>query len=821
TSFTAIPGISIKLSALDPRYEIRHWPECHKRLYPRLRALCEKASEAEIPITLDAEESHRLEMQLLLMSQLMGDIPFKTNYEMGVAIQAYQKRAIPAIDYLIRSAEKFGRTLHIRLVKGAYWDTEIKSAQQSGLAHYPVFINKRNTDLNYLLCAKKLLAHHDLIYPQFATHNPVSIAAVLEYTQATPAQTPTSRRFEFQKLYGMGDLFMQYLKTETPYPVRAYTPVGRYRELLPYLVRRLLENGVNSSILGAFHRGTINSQATSSSTVTVRHPLVLAQPKKVLDKPADLYKPYRKNSPGVNLSCLTTLNQAYEALNQTARHATTFQQPGLMATSILNGEDCHGPSSHVKYSPIDSSLKLGTCGTADIEIAETALSNAHNAYEDIRSSKLSTRCNLLSVFAEALHQHREELSHLAALETGKCIFDSLNEIREAIDFCYYYGQSAANVLVTHPLPHTAGEQNKLGFRGKGVVLCISPWNFPIAIFIGQIIAALVSGNAGIAKPASNAAFLAHRIIKILQGAGLPDHWVQLVLAPGNMIFDTVIPSPQVSAVAFTGSFDVAREINIALATRRDSLVPLIAETGGLNAMMVDSSALPEQVIQDTQHSAFNCAGQRCSALRILLVPQQQLKLYETTLIRAMDTLRVDSPLLTETDIGPVIDRDAFTSIQRYIRHDMFAYNVHQVELQKHSPNGHYIAPTLMMCPDLEEIHKEVFGPVLHLVPYDESKPETTIATLNKKGFSLTFGIHSRIKSRIRSVIAQINAGNIYVNRNIVGAVVGSQPFGGFGKSGTGTKAGGPHYLLHFVNEIAESVNINASGGDPGLFNQYE
>lgn len=817
-AFVDPPGLSIKLSALEPRYDPAHWPLVRSRLILRVKTLVALADMHQIPLTIDAEESWRLEMQLDVVNEILAGTKFHTPYLLGIAIQSYQKRASASIRFLEQQCREHQQTMHIRLVKGAYWDTEIKYSQQKGHAQFAVFTHKVHTEVNYLACAHQILSRNNLFYGQFATHNITTLASVIQMASSLDGRQSDHNtcNYEFQKLYGMGDAIHIALKSLTDKKTRSYCPVGHYEELLPYLVRRILENGVNSSFLYHLQKRDLEESL-------IQHPLRLFSrrrhtsaptPPLTLPLPPQIYAPTRCGAPTVFLDGFKELNQLMGTWDK------GFPKSKRALGSVVGGIDYIATGSTQHLSPCDKSLHLADVSIADSRLAQASIAAAKDALKDIGQTTVTERAALLRSFASELFKRRTELICLLAFEAGKTTADALAEIRESIDFCNYYAAEAEQRLTTPiPLPSVCGESSTLGYEAKGIFACISPWNFPLAIFIGQITAALVTGNAVIAKPASATPMISRYAIDLFISAGLPKHWIQLILTSAKLFDENVLAQGSISGVAFTGSLGSAKAIARTLAAKDGPIISPIAETGGLNFMMVDSSARQEQVIKDSLTSAFNSAGQRCSALRVLLVPDNLLAEYKHQLTQAMSLLVLSAPFTPGCDIGPIISEAALQRIQAYISKNK-ARIVYQ--LRSSSPlvkAGNYIGPALLEVFDLDEINEEIFGPVLHIMGYDEAKPEQITNAINQKQFGLTFGIHSRMPSRIRYLSQNIRCGNVYVNRDMIGAVVGSQPFGGQGLSGTGPKAGGPNYLKAFVVEKTVTENTAAFGGNPDLLNQ--
>lgn len=802
TDIYANPGISIKLSALCPRYEPLQHIRAIKELTDKLLTLAQKARTANISITVDAEESDRLEMSLDIFAAVFTHPDLSGWTGLGLAVQAYQKRALPTLRWLAGLAENQHGKIPLRLVKGAYWDSEIKRAQENGLSSYPVFTHKSATDVSYLACSQLILSLPDVFYPQFATHNAHTLAAVYYSGKQHPG-------YEFQRLHGMGEtLYQEIIEIQNwQIPCRIYAPVGHYHELLPYLVRRLLENGANTSFINQIDRCDISVEEL------VRDPaeLVKTSAKKPhIVLPGSLYGEQRLNSRGLNLADPELLQQLQQNLD---RLADKYWQ----ASPLINGSHYSGEQQLV-HNPADNRLTVGSVIYANKKAIEQALNGATQAFTEWRLMPAATRADYLQKAADLLEQHRFELVSLCIREGGRTIKDALAEVREAVDFCRYYAQSALELFsVPIILPGPTGEENLLYHYGRGVFVCISPWNFPIAIFIGQITAALVTGNTVIAKPASQTALTAMRCIEILHQAGIPETVLQFLPASGSLTGQHLLPDPRIAGVAFTGSTETAQFINRQLAQHHQAIVPLIAETGGQNVMIADSSALLEQLIQDVIVSAFNSAGQRCSALRVLFVQQEIAEKTIVMLTGVMQELSMGDPGVYQTDIGPVIDQAALIPLNGHLeKMQSQAKLLYQPPLADSLRHDSFFPPTLIEINSLSQLTQEVFGPVLHLIRYRASELDQVINAINATGYGLTLGIHSRIDANIKTIRQGVKVGNIYINRNMIGAVVGVQPFGGMGLSGTGPKAGGPDYLRRFVCEQTITTNTAAIGGNTSL-----
>ena len=761
-------GISVKLSAIHPRYSRAQHGRVMGELLPRLKELFLLGKQYDIGINIDAEEANRLELSLDLMEALVSDPDLAGYHGIGFVVQAYQKRCPFVIDYLIDLARRNNQKLMIRLVKGAYWDSEIKWAQVDGMDGYPLYTRKVHTDISYLACARKLLDAQDAVFPQFATHNAYTLAAIYQMGQG--------KDFEHQCLHGMGEtLYDQVVGPQNlGRRVRVYAPVGTHETLLAYLVRRLLENGANSSFVNQ-----IVDENISIDTL-IRSPFDTIAEQGIhlhnaLPLPRDLYGRGRLNSQGVDFSNETVLQQLQEKLNRAA--AQDFH-----AASIINGKARDVGEAQPIKNPADHDDIVGTVSFADAALAQEAIGAAVAAFPEWSATPAAERANCLRRFADLLEQHTPALMMLAVREAGKTLNNAVAEVREAVDFCRYYANEAENTL-----PKDA--------KAVGAIVAISPWNFPLAIFTGEVVSALAAGNTVIAKPAEQTSLIASYAVSLMHEAGIPTSALQLVLGAGD-VGAALTGDPRIGGVIFTGSTEVAQLINKALAKRDDSPV-LIAETGGQNAMIVDSTALPEQVCLDVLNSAFDSAGQRCSALRILCVQEDVADKMLAIIKGAMGELVVGKPVQLTTDVGPVIDAEAQQNLLAHIeRMKSAAKSFHEVKLAADvdPQNATFVRPILFELNDLSELKREVFGPVLHVVRYRAGELDSLLDQINGKGYALTHGIHSRIDETVNHICNRIEAGNVYVNRNIVGAVVGVQPFGGHGLSGTGPKAGGPFYL---------------------------
>lgn len=793
-------GISVKLSALSPRYDARQRERVFADLYPRVVRLAVQAAEADINFTLDAEEADRLVISLELLERLANEPQLGSWKGLGLAVQAYQKRAPKVIEAVAAIARSSGRRLMVRLVKGAYWDSEIKRAQVAGLPGYPVYTTKAATDLSYLACARALLGAAPHLYGQFATHNAHSLAAVRQMARQAGLTC------EFQRLHGMGEaLYAAAHERYGDFPLRVYAPVGSHEDLLPYLVRRLLENGANTSFVHALlDERTPVAKVVSDPISAVEATGGAPHPR--IPLPVDLYGPSRRNSTGLDLSI---------AADRDRLAAAVAALPALEGGPIVGGRMTAGATPRVAPSDISRTVgRAGDATAADVDAAYAAARRAQPAWDALGGER---RAKVLRAMGDALEADRDRLIAICAREAGKTLQDGIAEVREAADFCRYYASLAEKQFAhAETLKGPVGETNRLQLRGRGVFACISPWNFPLAIFTGQIAAALAAGNAVLAKPAEQTPIIASEAVKLFHAAGLDPDLLHLLPGDGATIGQALVAHEGCDGVAFTGGTDTAWAINRTLAACQGPIVPFIAETGGLNAMFVDTTALREQVLDDVLLSGYGSAGQRCSALRLLFLPHDTADQLIEGLVGAMDTLVVGDPADPRTDVGPVIDAEARAMLEAHVeRLQREAKVLHRIAVPA---GGHFFAPTLAEIPDPGFLGKEVFGPILHVVRYDPTDLARAAAPVAAARYGLTLGVHSRLESFAEAVQQAVPAGNVYVNRSMIGAVVGVQPFGGEGLSGTGPKAGGPHALLRYAVERAVSVNIAAQGGDPALLN---
>lgn len=784
------PGISVKLSALHPRYEYSHKQQVMSELLPVVLTLAQQSAQAGIGFNIDAEEADRLDLSLDVIEALLHD-PSLANWDgLGVVVQAYSRRALPVIDWLIAATRLTNRKIMVRLVKGAYWDSEIKQAQELGLASFPVFTRKCSTDVSYLCCAERLLAHRDCIYPQFATHNAHSVSAILKMAG------DDTQSYEFQRLHGMGESLHERVHQQYSTRCRIYAPVGAHRDLLAYLVRRLLENGANSSFVNQIVDHDIKPSTVARCPVReVRNTDSIVHTS--IAHPLDIYQPQRANSKGFRINDPASVEPLL-----ISREA--FIQNLWTATPVIHEKPASSTATAV-YSPNDPKDLVGHVTEASSEEVEHAIHAAQLFTTSWSSTSVDIRAKALTQAADAYEDNIAEFCALLCREAGKSLSDAISEVREAVDFLRYYAATSC---------HYDSVQKDLSRPAKphGIVVCISPWNFPLAIFTGQIAGALAGGNVVLAKPADQTPLIAARAVSLLHEAGVPVPALQLLPGSGKTVGAQLSSDSRVSGVCFTGSTATSRHIERALASRSNVDVGngatpnplLMAETGGLNAMIVDSSALTEQVVRDAVMSAFQSAGQRCSALRILYIQKEAEERLITMLKGAMDALTLSHPWMLNSDVGPVIDKAAHSSISDYIdAHRVRGSLLHQVNHSSadnsEMDDSLWISPALLKVTGIADMRREIFGPVLHIATYEADKLPAVVEDINASGYGLTFGLHTRIDDRVQQVVESINAGNVYVNRNQIGAVVGSQPFGGEGLSGTGPKAGGPWYVPRLMN----------------------
>jgi len=809
------PSISVKLSALHPRYNYAQKDRCIPALTAKLKQLSLKAAEYNIGLTVDAEEVDRLEISLEIIDRVFCDPELQNWHGFGLALQVYQKRASFVIDWLSMLADRQSKRIMVRLVKGAYWDSEIKHAQELGLTDYPVFTRKNATDVSYIACASKLLARRDIFYPQFATHNAHTVASIVSLA----GEDKTG--FEFQRLHGMGEpLYHQLIGHEGiengKYPVRVYAPVGCHEDLLPYLVRRLLENGANSSFVNRIQDDRI------AITDMIADPIAYIKqlenkPHPKIPLPVNLFGHERANAMGFDFADTDKITPLLENVKLSA------QENDWMSCPLIDGKLVTNVSPQPIKDPSQKSENVGQVYMAQPQDCKKALDTAEKAFKQWSSTPAEHRAEMLFKMANLIEENLAEFIALCVREAGKTVPDALAEVREAIDFCRYYAvQGKKEFGLPTQMPGPTGESNILHLTGRGIFLCISPWNFPLAIFLGQISAALMAGNTVIAKPAEQTPLIAAMAVKLFHKAGVPVGALTLLPATGEVTGKHIVTDPRIAGVAFTGSTETARIINQTLANKDGAIVPLIAETGGQNAMIVDTSALPEQIVDDIVISAFQSAGQRCSALRVLYLQEDIADNVITMLDGAAQELIMGDPLELKTDIGPVIDQTALDILNKHAdRMDNEATLLTQVPQSSACDEGNFFAPRAYEITSISELGREVFGPIVHIIRYREDELDKVIDEINATGYGLTLGIHTRIEHTMRKIVEGCRVGNCYVNRSMIGAVVGVQPFGGQGLSGTGPKAGGPYYLHRFATEKTITINTTASGGNTTLVSLSE
>ncbi len=804
------PGISVKLSALHPRYEYSQRGRVVKELTVKLSELARLAKVQKIALTIDAEEADRLLLSLDIFAGVLKKQDLAAWDGLGIVVQAYQKMAGAVIAMLESLARETGHRIPVRLVKGAYWDTEIKHAQVEGFPGYPVFTRKANTDVSYIACAKRLFENRQAFYPQFATHNAQTIAIISELGG-------DRLDFEFQRLHGMGeDLYAEVLKVNKGHACRVYAPVGSHEDLLPYLVRRLLENGANTSFVNRIMNEKLPIEEVAedplekvANTVPVAHPAI--------PLPVNLYGAERHNSRGVNLADDRLLRSLAGDMQPFASSRDSIE-PLLASTA---GTSTAGNIVRDTNPACPSETVADVRNTSEEEV-NMAIATAREFADEWDAVGVEERARVLGRAADLLEEHLAEFMALCAREAGKTVHDAIAEVREAADFCRYY---AVNGREQFGRPLTlagpTGEHNELSLHGRGVFVCISPWNFPLAIFVGQVSAALVAGNTVLAKPAEQTPLIAYHAVQLLWQAGIPHQALQLLPGAGATVGSWLTSDPRVDGVVFTGSTETARLVNLSLAGRDAPLATLIAETGGQNVMLVDSSALPEQVVTDVIGSAFLSAGQRCSALRVLYLQEDVADKIECMLAGAMQELVVGDPTMLNTDVGPVIDPAALATLQAHTaRMDTEGRLIARAPVNP-DLQGHFFAPCAYAIDSIEQLQREVFGPVLHVIRYHARDLEKVLRAVNNTGYGLTLGVHSRIDKTQQEIANRAKVGNCYINRTMTGAVVGVQPFGGAGLSGTGPKAGGPHYLTRFATERTLTINTAAVGGNASLLGMGE
>ena len=777
------PGISVKLSALHARYEVSQQDRVMDELVERTLALALQAKDANMGFNIDAEEADRLDLSLDVIETVLADKRLSGWNGFGVVVQAFGQRASYVLDWLYATATKLDRKIMVRLVKGAYWDAEIKRAQVLGLDGFPVFTRKVNSDLSYMCCAEKLLNMSDRIYPQFATHNAHSVASILYM-----AQKYNVDNYEFQRLHGMGESLHDTVLKANNTRCRIYAPVGAHQDLLAYLVRRLLENGANSSFVNQIVDTRITPEEIAADPFAQIASIGGSLSSQAIKRPVAIFGEKRLNAKGWDLTDKATLEHLDAQRNKFQSQQWHARPLIAGATSSVNADTLSNRNiREAIFNPADLYDQVGSVTPANPSDISTAIAAAQHGFQSWSKTDASKRADCLRRVAYLFEQHAPELFAIACREAGKTLLDSVGEVREAIDFARYYADEAEKLA---------------GYNALGVVTCISPWNFPLAIFTGQVLAAVASGNAVIAKPADQTPLMANRAVELMHEAGIPEDVIQLLPGSGLDVGVPLTSDPRIAAVCFTGSTKTAQSINKIMAEKLAPSAPLVAETGGMNAMIVDSTALPEQVVRDVVMSAFQSAGQRCSALRMLYVQEDIAVQLKEMLFGAMDELRIDNPWQLHSDLGPVIDANAKHKIDTHCA--LFAAKgklLKQLEIPKQlkaPEQGHFVAPSVIEVEGIQELEEEIFGPVLHIATFAADEIDQVVSDINAKGYGLTFGLHTRVDNRVEQITSQIAVGNIYVNRNQIGAIVGSQPFGGEGLSGTGPKAGGPHYAKRFT-----------------------
>lgn len=798
------PSISLKLSALHPRYSLASEERVMKELLPRLIEIVELAMKVGISVSIDAEEATRLDVELRLFRKLFNDRRFRDYEGIGFVMQAYQKRAVHLIDYLAELSREAGRRMPVRLVKGAYWDSEIKNSQVYGLPSYPVFTRKEHTDVSYMACAQKLITNIDRFYPQFATHNALTVASIIELAGG-------KGKFEFQRLHGMGEQLHDQVVKDVP--VRIYAPVGRHEDLLAYLIRRLLENGANTSFVHMLMDKNTPLEQLLEDPVEIARKQGGAQ-NPMTPNPVRLYSD-RKNSQGYDLGNATMVSELASRMNE-------FKDCFWLAEPTHTGSG-ENPEKKNVTEPADKAKIVGYAVKEKPENVDKTITTAKAAFNRWNKTPVEERARIIERFAQLLADSQVEAMAIVMREAGKTLPDAIAEVREATDFCHYYAAQARKLTGGETvLEGPTGERNSLQLTARGVFACISPWNFPLAIFTGQVVAALVTGNCVIAKPAEQTPLIAAFAVRLMHQAGVPKDVLHLTPGSGSKIGAALTKDERIAGVVFTGSMETAQLINRSLAARGGPIAVFIAETGGQNCMIVDSSALPEQVTDDVILSAFGSAGQRCSALRVLYVQDDIADNLIRLISGAMQELKIGNPFFDPSvDIGPVIDDGARKGLAEHIEKmkksaNLLATAPLDVKLAQ---QGSFLTPHLFEIKSIRELPQEVFGPVLHVIRYKASDLEKVCDEINSTGYGLTFGLQSRIEDHVDLVKERIHAGNIYVNRSMIGATVGVQPFGGEGLSGTGPKAGGPHYLLRFVTERTHTINTAAIGGNLELLSK--
>jgi RHH-type proline utilization regulon transcriptional repressor/proline dehydrogenase/delta 1-pyrroline-5-carboxylate dehydrogenase len=812
TSLHDRPSISIKLSALHPAYHSRHKQAVMDELLPELKKLVLAAKKHNLMAAIDAEEAARLDLSLDIVESLIRDPDIGDWPGVSLVVQAYQKRAPHVIHWVAELARVTGKQVPIRLVKGAYWDAEVKHAQVHGLEGYPVYTRKYATDISYLACARIMLDYGNLLYPQFATHNAHTVASILE-------MAGKDAHYEFQRLQGMGgslyDRLIGSKKNSSGIRCRIYAPIGVHKDLLAYLVRRLLENGANSSFINQLGDKNTSLESLIADPVALHREKASLPP--AIPLPVDIYGTNhanggRANSRGVDLGYYHHIEKLYDGLGAEVNHY-------WQASGLIDGKPV-GKHPRDIINPANTDDRVGQVMECDKTDAVKAMDLAGSYFPRWVQTDVALRARLLRNAADKMEADRHILLALIVREGGRTLQDAIDELREAVDFCRYYASEAERLCTAPlPLPGPTGESNQLSLQGRGVFFCISPWNFPLAIFIGQIAAALATGNTVVAKPAEQTPIIAWYAVKLLHEAGIPPQALALLPGDGPTLGNAVLDHPALAGICFTGSTEVGKLLQRKLAERPGPILPLIAETGGMNAMIVDSTALPEQVADDVVLSAFGSAGQRCSALRLLFLQSDTASDMIHMIAGSLQSRTVGLPWELKSDIGPVIDAEAKNMLEK---HKTAMKKQAKLVLEyslgtRVAQMGHFVAPAIFELPSADMLKGEIFGPVLHIVRYKADELDKVIDAINRTGFGLTLGVHSRIDSTAQHIASRVNAGNIYINRSMIGAVVGVQPFGGMGLSGTGFKAGGPHYLLRFLTEKTTTINTAAVGGNIALF----
>lgn len=811
------PGVSIKLSALHPRYDFMNEAACVPELSKMLVALAKEAARYDINLTMDAEEADRLEISLKIFKSVLGVPELRSWQGYGLAVQAYQKRAFKVIDDVIGMARESKRRIAVRLVKGAYWDSEVKHAQELGLPGYSVYTRKAHTDTSFIACAGKMLAARDAIFPMLGTHNAQTVASILEFAGEDMSG------FAFQRLHGMGEgLYAQIVSRDIPCSI--YAPVGTHEDLLAYLVRRLLENGANSSFVYALYNENVSAEDLAANPVqkALSYKEAGQRTHPYIPHPMDIYKNKetgkgRDNARGLDIKDGRIVFALYE------RMAQIIKDNSYEACTVIAGRESKSGIAVSVTNPADSKQEMGKMWAADGDDIVRAFKVMKKAQPSWNKAGAAKRAEILNKLGDLFEKNRDELMALLVKEAGKTLDDAVAELREAVDFCRYYADRGLVLFDDgQELQGPTGERNVYSLCGRGVFVCISPWNFPMAIYTGQIAAALMAGNAVAIKPAEQTPLIGRKIFDLMLEAGMPEDIIAFLPGDGQ-VGAMLVDHKDVAGVAFTGSTEVARLINRSLAVKDGPIVPFIAETGGLNVMIVDSTALPEQVIDDVMLSAFGSAGQRCSALRILCLQEDIAEKMITMLKGAMAELHVGDPMDVRTDIGPVIDYEAAAILSKHhtglkSSAQIIAQTPLDTELEQ---KGTFFAPLAAEIAGVDVLEREVFGPILHVIRFDKDRIKELVTDINASGYGLTFGVHSRLEKFAADIVSEIHAGNAYVNRGMTGAVVGVQPFGGMGLSGTGPKAGGPYYLLAFADERSVSTDITASGGNTTLVSLSE